>query len=74
MRRRRQIAALGPLASGSSALTVGGAALTAASNADLVRRRLHASVASESGLVSRAWGGVVRAVGDTVRMAGSGLV
>ncbi|KAF9533912.1 hypothetical protein CPB83DRAFT_804910 [Crepidotus variabilis] len=73
LRRRRQMIALGPLASSSAALTVGGAAMAAASNADLVRRRLNAST-GETGLVTRAWSGVVRVVGDTVRMAGSGLV
>lgn len=51
------------------------AASSASSNADLVRRRLLAAHGGvEGGLVRRAWNEVVRAVGDTVRMAGSGLV
>lgn len=48
---------------------------SAASNAELVRRRLQvAGGGSERGLFMRAWTEMVRAVGDTVRMAGSGLV
>ncbi|KAF4571539.1 hypothetical protein EYR36_008879 [Pleurotus pulmonarius] len=40
--------------------------------ADLVRRRLQA--AEGAGMVGRVWGEVVRAVLDTVKMGGSGLV
>ncbi|KAI5836383.1 hypothetical protein K523DRAFT_289158 [Schizophyllum commune Tattone D] len=61
-RRRARIAGAGSAAAGTVA---------AARTADLVRRRLRDD---GSGLLARAWGGVARAVGDTVRMAGSGLV
>lgn len=40
-------------------------------NAELVRRRLGGV---EAGVLGRIWGEVVRAVADTVKMAGSGLV
>ena len=45
-----------------------------ASNADLVRRRLQVGGTSEGGIVVKVWGEVVRAIGDTVKMAASGLV
>ncbi|KAI4517821.1 hypothetical protein K525DRAFT_251114 [Schizophyllum commune Loenen D] len=61
-RRRARIVGAGSAAAGTVA---------AAGTADLVRRRLRDD---SSGLLARAWGGVARAVGDTVRMAGSGLV
>lgn len=44
---------------------------TAITNAELVRRRLGGV---EAGLLRRVWGEVSRAVIDTVKMAGSGLV
>ncbi|KAH9481267.1 hypothetical protein JR316_0005789 [Psilocybe cubensis] len=81
MRRQKRL-----LESGLGALGIGGGGTTAAgiaaaavsagsSNAELVRRRLHAAGGgAEGGVVSRAWWEIVRAVGDTVRMAGSGLV
>ncbi|KAF7974803.1 hypothetical protein HWV62_11305 [Athelia sp. TMB] len=50
---------------------VGGAGGVGA--ADAVRRRLAAAGAG-AGVVGRVWGEVVRAVGDTVRMGGGGLV
>ena len=77
MRRRRRQATLGPLASAAGPLPVGvaaGSASAAVSNAELVRRRLHGPAAAESGIVGKAWNEIVRVVGDTVRMAGSGLV
>lgn len=70
------LATLGNLGLGAGGAAAGVTAATAvsSSNADLVRRRLHASGVGEGGLVSKAWGEMVRVVGDTVRMAGSGLV
>jgi len=51
------------------------AAATSASNAELVRRRLQAAGGGvEVGFFNNAWAEVIRVVGDTVRMAGSGLV
>ncbi|KDR76121.1 hypothetical protein GALMADRAFT_247333 [Galerina marginata CBS 339.88] len=70
-RRRKLLATLG----GGGAVAGVAAASSAVTNAELVRRRLHAaSGVVESGLVQRAWGEIVRVVGDTVKMAGSGLV
>ncbi|KAF9479621.1 hypothetical protein BDN70DRAFT_993336 [Pholiota conissans] len=65
MRRRRLLLTTGAATS---------AAAASASTADIVRRRLGAAPASESGVVRRAWDEAVRVVGDTVKMAGSGLV
>ena len=60
--------------SGGTAATMA-VASSASSNADLVRRRLQAAHGGvEAGFVRRAWNELIRAVGDTVRMAGSGLV
>ncbi|EAU85620.2 hypothetical protein CC1G_06333 [Coprinopsis cinerea okayama7 len=50
------------------------AAALAPSNVDLVRRRLQVAGASDASLVTRLWKGSLRAVVDTVKMAGSGLV
>lgn len=62
------------LEGGTTAASIA-AAVSASSNADLVRRRLQAaSGVAEGGLMQRAWGEIVRVVGDTVRMAASGLV
>ncbi|KAF9563214.1 hypothetical protein CPC08DRAFT_706140 [Agrocybe pediades] len=73
MRRRKRLLQLG-LEGGATAASIA-AAVSANSNADLVRRRLQAaSGGMEGSLVQRAWGEIVRVVGDTVRMAGSGLV
>lgn len=44
---------------------------TAMTNAELVRRRLGGI---ETGLLGRFWGEAIRAVTDTVKMAGRGLV
>lgn len=77
MRRRRRQAILGPLASASGPLSVGvaaGSVSAAISNADLVKRRLHGPGAAESGIIGKTWNEIVRVVGDTVKMAGSGLV
>ena len=54
----------------------GAAQMTAtATHADLVRKRLQTAGSGVKGtLLGRAWGEVVRVVGDTVKMAGSGLV
>ncbi|KAF9004038.1 hypothetical protein BDQ17DRAFT_1325906 [Cyathus striatus] len=62
LRRRRRLLS-SPRSIASSA---------AGSNVELVRRRLQ--VSSETGIVGRIWGEAVRAVVDTVKMAGSGLV
>jgi hypothetical protein len=65
LRRRRIIAASGQ---GLGA---------AASTVDVVRRRLATpggASGGTGGLIGRLWGEVVRAIGDTVRMGGSGLV
>jgi len=51
------------------------AATTSASNAELVRRRLQAAGGGvEAGFLGKAWTEIIRVVGDTVKMAGSGLV
>jgi len=67
IRRRRRAArianAAGPRGTGAVNATI--------TNAELVRRRLGGV---EVGLLGRIWGEVVRAVTDTVKMAGSGLV
>ena len=50
-------------------------ATATASHADLVRKRLQTAGSGVKGtLFGRMWGEVVRVVGDTVKMAGSGLV
>ena len=73
MRRRKRLLQVG-LEGGTTAASIA-AAVSASSNADLVRRRLQAaSGVAEGGLMQRAWGEIVRVVGDTVRMAASGLV
>ena len=69
MRRRKRLLGLG-----SMTMAAAGAG-TSASNAELVRRRLQATGAGvEVGFLNKAWTEVIRVVGDTVRMAGSGLV
>jgi len=46
-----------------------------ATHADLVRKRLQTAGSGVKGtLFGRVWGEIIRAVGDTVKMAGSGLV
>lgn len=60
-KRRRAARIVGAGAGTGSAIT----------NAELVRRRLGGV---EAGLLGRVWGEVIRAVTDTVKMAGSGLV
>ncbi|PPQ95200.1 hypothetical protein CVT26_014891 [Gymnopilus dilepis] len=71
MRRRRRMLMDAATLSGGTAATVA----VASSNADLVRRRLQAAHGGvEAGFLRRAWSELVRAVGDTVKMAGSGLV
>ncbi|KAF9036220.1 hypothetical protein BJ165DRAFT_1507290 [Panaeolus papilionaceus] len=76
--RRRRLMGLGGAAvagAGAGAAGAGVTAVATASNAELVRRRLQSvNAAVEVGMLSRAWGEIVRAIGDTVRMAGSGLV
>ncbi|KAF8910595.1 hypothetical protein CPB84DRAFT_1842588 [Gymnopilus junonius] len=74
MRRRKRMQIDLAALSGGTAVTVA-AASSVSSNADSVRRRLQAAHGGiEGGLVRRAWNEIVRTVGDTVRMAGSGLV
>lgn len=47
----------------------------AATHADIVRKRLQVAGSGVEGtLFGRVWGEIVRIVGDTVKMAGSGLV
>ena len=50
--------------------------VAAATHADLVRKRLQTTGSGviKGTLFGRVWGEAVRVVGDTVRMAGSGLV
>jgi hypothetical protein len=72
MRRRRLLLTSSGVGAGLTAATATAAA--SASTADLVRRRLGTAGGSETGVIGRAWGEVLRVVGDTVRMAGSGLV
>jgi hypothetical protein len=72
MRRRRLLLTSSGVGAGLTAATATAAA--SASTADLVRRRLGTAGGSEGGVIGRAWGEVLRVVGDTVRMAGSGLV
>ncbi|KAF9446835.1 hypothetical protein P691DRAFT_803381, partial [Macrolepiota fuliginosa MF-IS2] len=64
IRKRRRAAGT------ANAGRAGARATTAITNAELVRRRLGGV---EVGILGRAWGGVIRAVTDTVKMAGSGL-
>lgn len=64
LRRRRQMQATSGAIGAASAVR----------NVDLVRRRLHTGGVGNAGLMSRAWGEIIRVVGDTVKMAGSGLV
>lgn len=71
LRRRRRLAVLGPLAAGPGHLAIGAA--TTISNAELVRRRLHVAD-GEHGFVRKVWNEMVRVIGDTVKMAGGGLV
>lgn len=73
-RKRRLMVESGLAALGNLGLGAGTAAVSTNSNAELVRRRLHASGVGEGNIVSKAWGEMVRVVGDTVKMAGSGLV
>lgn len=42
--------------------------------AELVRKRLQAVNGRESGILGTIWAEVVRVVGDTIKMGGSGLV
>lgn len=68
IRRRRRLA-LGGV--GTPALTGGDASVN---TAELVRRRLQAVNGRESGILGTLWSEVVRVVGDTIKMGGSGLV
>ena len=69
MRRRKRSLSF----SGATQMTA--TVSTAASHADLVRKRLQvAGGGVEGSFVGRAWGEVVRVVLDTIKMAGSGLV
>ncbi|KIM39902.1 hypothetical protein M413DRAFT_446822 [Hebeloma cylindrosporum] len=69
MRRKKRLLGLG-----GATMAAAGAA-TSSSNAELVRRRLQtAGGGVEVGFLNKAWAEVIRVVGDTVRMAGSGLV
>jgi len=70
MRRRKKLLNL----SGAAQITATATAATA-THADLVRKRLQTAGSGVKGtLFGRVWGEVVRVVGDTVKMAGSGLV
>ncbi|KAF8650080.1 hypothetical protein AX16_005423 [Volvariella volvacea WC 439] len=78
VRRRNKRLALGIGAAGAGAITGPGTTnpgLTALrSNAELVKRRLQVQAGSSPGVVGKLWTELVRAVVDTVKMAGSGLV
>jgi len=79
VRKRKRLRDIGASAAAAaslgSVLGPASAPMASASNAELVRRRLQVTGGgAESGLFGRAWGEVARVVGDTVRMAGSGLV
>ena len=69
MRRRKKLLDL----SGAAQITANVAAT--ASHADVVRRRLQTAGSGVKGtLFGRVLGEIVRVIGDTVKMAGSGLV
>ena len=69
MRRRKKLFNLNGTVQIASNVTA------TATHADLVRKRLQNAGGGVKGtLFGRAWGEVVRVVGDTVKMAGSGLV
>jgi hypothetical protein len=68
MRRRKRLLNL----SGVAQVTATAAATT---HADVVRKRLQVGGSGVKGtLFGRMWGEIVRVIGDTVKMAGSGLV
>ena len=69
MRRRKKLFNLNETAQIAASVTA------TATHADLVRKRLQNAGGGVKGtLFGRMWGEVVRVVGDTVKMAGSGLV
>ena len=69
MRRRKKLFNLNGTAQIAANVTA------TATHADLVRKRLQTAGGGVKGtLLGRVWGEVVRVVGDTVKMAGSGLV
>ena len=69
IRRRKKLLSLG----GAAQITANVAAT--ATHADLVRKRLQTAGSGVKGtFFGRMWGEAVRVVGDTVKMAGSGLV
>ena len=70
MRRRKRLLDL------SGAVQMTAHATATATHADLVRKKLQTAGSGviKGTLLGRVWGEVVRAVGDTVKMAGSGLV
>jgi hypothetical protein len=49
-------------------------ATVTATHADLVRKRLQTAGGVQGTLFGRMWREIARVVGDTVKMAGSGLV
>lgn len=70
MRRRKKLLDY----SGAAQITANATTATA-THADLVRKRLQTAGSGVKGtLFGRVWGDMVRVVGDTVRMAGGGLV
>ena len=69
MRRRKRLIDLNGAAQMTANVTA------TATHADLVRKRLQTAGSGVKGtLLGTVWGEVVRVVGDTVKMAGSGLV
>lgn len=66
MQRKKRLLNL----SGATQITAN--ATVAASHLDVVRKRLHSGV--EATHFGSVWGDIIRVVGDTVKMAGSGLV
>ena len=69
MRRRKRLLNLSGVAQVTANTTA------AATTADVVRKRLQVGGSGVKGtLFGRMWGEIVRVVGDTVKMAGSGLV
>ena len=70
MRRKKKLLSL----SGAAQITANVTTATA-SHADLARKRLQTAGSGVKGTrLGRMWAEVVRVVGDTVKMAGSGLV
>jgi len=72
MRRRKKMFNL----TGAAQIASANVTAVTATHADLVRKRLQTAGGGgvKGTLFGRVWGEIVRVVGDTVKMAGSGLV